>query len=253
MSDFESAAKFYRQAVSLHPEIPELKANLGLMYYQIGKDEQAREVFHQALRLKPGLFVPNLFLGLGYVKEKRFNEAIPWLKQAAFSQPKDLKTALALGQAYTGLGKSRLAIASYQRAVELNPQNADGWFHLGVSYLGQVQEDARVLLAQHRDSGYLHALIASTFAEQRAFVQATEAYKKTLASPVFPPDVHAAYGFVLISQHDLPSAERELNAELALHPGSLMAKLGIARLQVEQGAAAEAAKQVADIWKTDTG
>jgi tetratricopeptide (TPR) repeat protein len=252
-SDFQSAADFYRQAAILHPEIPELRANLGLMYYQTGKDEQAREAFHQALLLKPGLFVPNLFLGLGYVKGKRFNEAIPCLKQAALSQPRDVKTALALGQAYTGLGKSLLAIASYHRLVELDPQNADGWFHLGVSYLGQVEGDARVLITQHKHSGYLYALIANTFAEQRAYVQATEEYKKTLASPAYPPDTHAAYGFVLLNQHEFSNAERELNAELASDPGSLMAKLGMARLYVEQDAAVEGAKQIADIWKTDGG
>ena len=34
-SDFASAAEFYRKAVGIHPEIPELKANLGLMYYPV--------------------------------------------------------------------------------------------------------------------------------------------------------------------------------------------------------------------------
>ena len=50
-----------------------------------------------------------------------------------------------------------------------------------------------------------------------------------------------------------PGAERELNAELASNPGSLMAKLGLARLQVEQGATAEGVKLIAEIWKTDPG
>jgi len=125
-SDFQSSAAFYSETITIHPEIPELRANLGLMYYQLGKAEQAREAFRQALRLKPGLFVPNLFLGLGYVKEKRFSEAIHYLKQAAISQPADVNTALALGQAYTAIEKPRLAISTYQRLVELNPQNADG-------------------------------------------------------------------------------------------------------------------------------
>jgi len=72
-SDFQSAAEFYRQALSLHPEIAELRANLGLMYYQTEKDEKAIGAFREAIRLKPALFVPNLFLGLEYVKLKRFN------------------------------------------------------------------------------------------------------------------------------------------------------------------------------------
>jgi len=249
--DFQSAAQFYSQAVKVRPQIPELRANLGLMYYQTGKDEQAIEAFREAIRLSPSLFVPNLFLGLDYVKLKRFSEAIPYLKQAALLNATDVQAQLALGQAYAGNGKTRLAIASYLRAVQLDPGIADGWFHLGVGYLEQVESDARILLARHKDSGYFHALVADNYAEQRAFIQAAEAYKKALTLPAFPPGMHAGYGFVLLNQHDFAGAERELDAELASNPGSLMAKLGRARLHVEQGASAEGAKEIADIWKAD--
>ena len=57
--------------------------------------------------------------------------------------------------------------------------------------------------------------------------------------------------FVLLNQHDLPGAQRELNAELASNPGSLMAKLGMARLHVEQGAVPEGVKEIAEVWKAD--
>ena len=182
-SDFQAAADFYRQAVALHPEIAELQANLGLMDYQTGKDEEAIEAFGRAARLKPGMLVPHLFLGLEYVKLKRFSEAIPHFKQAALVKPGDVKVQFGLGQAYTGIGKTRPASAAYDRAAELEPGNADAWYHLGVSYLEQVEADARVLLSRHRDSAYVEMLTAETFAEQRAFVQAEEAYKKVLAFP----------------------------------------------------------------------
>jgi tetratricopeptide (TPR) repeat protein len=251
--DFQAAAEFYRKAVTVHPEIAELKANLGLMYYQSGQDEQAIEAFRQAIRLKPSLFVPNLFLGLEYVKLKRFNDAIPYLKRAALFKPTDIQAQLALGRAYARSGKTRPAIASYLRAVQLDPGNADGWFHLGVTYLEQVEADARILLARHKDSAYWHALVAETFGEQRKFIQAADAYKKTLTFPTFPPGMHAGYGFALLNRHDSPGAERELNAELASTPGSLMAKLGLARLRVEQGATEEGAKEIEGIWKADAG
>ena len=122
-----------------------------------------------------------------------------------------------------------------------------------MSYLEQVEADARILLTRHRDSAYLQTLMAETFAEQRAFIQADEAYKKVLAFPKFPAGAHAGYGFVLLNRHDLEGAERELSAELAANPGSLMAKLGMARLHLEQGASAKAAKEVGEIWKTDSG
>ncbi len=221
------------------------------MYYQTGHHQQAIASFLQAIRLQPNLFVPNLFLGLDYVKLKRFREATPYLKRAALIKPTDPQVQLALGQVFAAGGKTRLAIASYRRAVQLNSGNAEDWFHLGVMYLEQVEADARILWTQHKDSGYLHALVADTFAEQRAFIQAAEAYKTTVALDAFPPGTHAAYGFVLLNQHDFSGAEGELKAELASDPGSLMAKLGLARLRVEQGAAAEGVKEIAEIWNAD--
>jgi tetratricopeptide (TPR) repeat protein len=44
-----------------------------------------------------------------------------------------------------------------------------------------------------------------------------------------------------------------LKAELVSNPGSLMAKFGLARLQVEQGAVAEAAGELGEIWTADAG
>jgi tetratricopeptide (TPR) repeat protein len=93
--------------------------------------------------------------------------------------------------------------------------------------------------------------VADSFAEQRAFIQAADAYKKALMLQTSPAGTHASYGFVLLNQRDVPGAERELNAELASNPGSLVAKLGLARSHIESGAATESAKGIEDIWKTD--
>ena len=252
-SDFPAAAEFYRQAVALHPEIPELQANLGLMYYQTGKDDQAGASLRQALRLKPGMFVPNLFLGLVSVRSRRFDEAVTYFKRAESANPADVQTQLGLGEAYHGNGKPRLATAAYSRATELAPGNANAWYHLGVSYLELVEDDARILMGRHRESTYLQALIAETFAEQRALIQAEDAYKKMLVLPKVPPGTHAGYALVLINRHDLAGAERELSAEIAAAPGSLLAKLGLARLRLEQGQVEQAAKEIADLQKADPG
>ena len=237
----------------MHPEIAELKANLGLMCYQIGKDAQAIGAFRQANRLNPELFVPNLFLGREYVKLKRFSEAIPYLKRASLSKPDDINVQLGLAQAYAGDGKTRLAITSYLHAAQIDPRDADIWYHLGVSYLGEVEADARILVARHKDSSYFQVLVADNFYEQHALIQASEAYQQALVSPHFPPGTRASYGFVLLHRHDLTGAEREFKGELTSSPGSLMAKLGLARLQLEQGATEDASNQIKEIWTTDAG
>jgi len=249
--DFQSAAEFYKQAVAIHPEIPELRANLGLMYYQTGKSDQAAEAFLAALRLNPALFVPNLFLGLDYVRLKRFDNAIPYLKRAALSKPTEIQTQLALGDAYKGVGNTHLATTSYLRASEIDTRNSDVWYRLGISYLEQIEADARVLLTRYKDSAYLQLLMADNFAEQHAFVQAAEGYEKVLTHSNVPFGAKANYGFVLLNRHDLVGAERVLSSELASNPGSVMSKLGMARLWIEQGKTDEGAKEIAEIWKTD--
>jgi len=250
-SEFDSAAEFYRQAVKLHPEVPEIRTNLGLMYYQTGKDQRAADEFRAAIRLKPSLFVPNLFLGLADLRLKRYEEAIPHLKQAAVSKPSEAQAQLGLGAAYRATGQPRLAIASYSQAVQLDGASAEARYHLGVTYLEQVEADARILLTRHKDSGYLQALIADNFADQHAWIQADEAYKKAVSSATFPAGTHAGYGFVLINRHDLAGAESELKAELKDDPASLTAKLGFARLRIEQGQTAKAADELEEIFETN--
>lgn len=251
--DFQSAADFYKEAVRFHPEKAELRTNLGLMYYQTGEDDQAIHALGQAIRLKQSLFVPNLFLGLEYVKLKRFGAAIPYLKRAAHLKPNDAQIQLALGEAYAGRGNSRLAITAYLRAQQIDPANAEIYYHLGVAYLEQVESDARILLTRHRDSGYVQELVADTFADQRAFIQAADAFKKALSFSSFPPGTQANYGFALLNKHDFGAAEQELNAELVSNPGSLTAKLGLARLHTEQGATEQAVKEIEEVGKTDSG
>lgn len=252
-SDFEAAAGFYARAARLHPELAELNANLGLMYYQTGKDADAIDALLRANRLRPALLVPNLFLGLEYVKQKQFSLAVPYLERAALSKPADVQAQMALGKAYAGIGNTRRAIQAYVRASELQPGDADIWYHLGLSYLEQVEADARILLAQYKDSAYLRALMADNFAERGAFIQAADAYQKALSSGEFPAGTHAHYAFVLLHQGNLPDAERELRSELALDPGSLMARLGMARLNLERGAIQEASDEIASVWTADTG
>src|SRR5580692_220090 len=64
--EFPKAAEAYRRAVALEPSMPELWANLGVMYHESGKHAEAIKSFKQAIRLNPSLFVPQLFMGLEY-------------------------------------------------------------------------------------------------------------------------------------------------------------------------------------------
>src|SRR5579862_7159854 len=70
-NDYAAAAGFYKQAVKLRTDMPELWANLGLMQDATGNYSDAVVSFRKAVALKPSLYVPNLFLGVDYLHLNR--------------------------------------------------------------------------------------------------------------------------------------------------------------------------------------
>jgi len=142
------------------------------------------------------------------------------LNGAVFSQqPSEFESLLASAQQAQAKGDFEAATDFYKKAVSFQPKVAELRANLGLMYY---------------QTG-----------------QAAEAYKTALATGAFPSGTHAAYGFVLLSQHDFPGAEREFNAELASNLGSLMAKLGLARMKVEQGDPRKSADEIAEIWNAN--
>jgi len=71
MNNYASAADFYKKAVKIQGDLPELWTNLGLMEHETGDYDEAIESFRQANRLKPSLYAPILFLGIDYVRANR--------------------------------------------------------------------------------------------------------------------------------------------------------------------------------------
>ena len=96
--DFSQAADAYQKAVALEPSIPELWANLGLMYHESGNHSEAMTSFQHAARFNPSLFVPQLFLGLEYLQSNKAEAALPYLENAVRLNPKDLQAVRSLGE-----------------------------------------------------------------------------------------------------------------------------------------------------------
>lgn len=80
--DYRAAARAYRQAVALRPDLPELWSNLGLMQYECHEHPEAEEAFRRSLAINKFLFVPNLFLGLDLLELKRPRDALAYLLTA---------------------------------------------------------------------------------------------------------------------------------------------------------------------------
>lgn len=233
--DFAGAAEAYRKAVEIEPSIPELWANLGLMYHQTGKHAEAIRSFKRAMQLKPSLFVPQLFLGIEYLAAEDPKSAIPFLKNAAKLNPQDLQAALSLGRAYSMLDQGSKAAEAYWAATELAPNEGSAWLALGTLYLQQVENDARVMNSKYRESPYAKLRAAEIFAEQGKLIEAESAFKSVLASSVPPSCTHAELGITLLHQKKWIEAQQQFQLETQSASSCGLAQLGTGVALMAQG------------------
>lgn len=252
-NNFAAAAADYQQAVKLRPDIPELRANLGLMQHEAGQYSEAIRSFQQALRLKPSLYVPNLFLGIDYVQTGKAKDAIPLLLKAEKMNATDPLPSLTLGRAYSSLGEHASAIRAFRRAIHLNPAQSSAWFDLGITQLDELEQDARTMTSGYAGSSYAKALYAESLVKQSRYKEAASLYKNILASSDQPPCMLSEMGFLSLKQGDTQSAAIQFKAELTQHPECSLAILGEARLNIAAGSNPAALQLIQQIWGRDHG
>jgi tetratricopeptide (TPR) repeat protein len=212
--DFSQAAGAYQKAVALEPAIPELWANLGLMYRESGNHSEAIKSLQHAARMKPSLFVPQLFLGLEYLQANQAAAARPYLENAVKLNPEDVQALRSLAKAHSMLGKIERATDLYRQAIRLDSNKGDLWFDLGTSHLMQVENDARLMTSDHANSAYVKLRAGEVLAEQGKLIDAEEAYKASIAAQPFPPCAFAEYGITLLRQLKTAAARSEFEDEI---------------------------------------
>jgi tetratricopeptide (TPR) repeat protein len=249
-NDYAAAVGYYRRAVQLRTDIPELWANLGLMQDATASYPDAIISFHKALQLKPSLYVPNLFLGIDYLHLNRAHDAVPFLLKAEAINPNDAQAPVSLGRAYLSLGNFAAARGAYQRALALDPKNSSAWFAFGVAALDEVEADGRKLSGENANSAYARALFAESLREQARFKEAVTEEQAVLAADPHFPCARARLGFLYLAQRLNDDAAREFAAESS---GCALAGLGHARLRIEADDDAAALALLSDLWKSDSG
>lgn len=251
--DYGAAAKAYAQAVRIEPDMAELWANLGLMQRQAGDHPEAIQSFLHANRINPSLYVPNLFLGIDYLREGKPAQAIPFLVKAEKTNKTDPQAPLALGRAYFAARKFSAAALELDRATSLDPKLGTAWFTLGIARLDQVEEDARTMSIEGKQSPFAGALYAESLYKQARFGEAATLYKSLIDSPMQPPCLRSQLGFSLLREHDPSGASHQFAAERAAHPECSLALLGQARMAMESGENDQAVMLIKEIWDRDHG
>jgi tetratricopeptide (TPR) repeat protein len=126
-----AAAARYRAALRLAPHLASCWCNLANVLLQTGKAQDAIALYVEALKLNPTHWPSRTNLVQALMTAKHFVVAKALLLELAEERPDDGQIRHQLGKACFELNEIDLAIEHFERALALNPKDADSLYWIG--------------------------------------------------------------------------------------------------------------------------
>ena len=223
---YAEAQRAYESLVQSNPNVAELHANLGVLYFQQKMYEQSVRELRRALQLKPGLSKSAAILAMSQSELGKYSEALPGLEKGFHSSDPDIKRmcGLQLERAYTGLKRDNNAVEMALELGRLYPDDPEVLYHNGKIF-GNFAFLTMQRLWAAPDSVWKHQAEGEAFESQGAFEEAIGQYHDVLARDPRRPGIHYRLGRVLLSRsrktgsaEDLSAAAKEFQQELEIDP-----------------------------------
>jgi tetratricopeptide (TPR) repeat protein len=186
------AEHHFLEALRLNPKYREAHLNLGFLYLEERRWEEAEGIF---LVLKSEMALKKIdwspyaqfhnFIGLTLAKRGKFAQAIEELRKAARLKPDEFIFHANLGTVYYYQGAYPKAIQEFQKALKIDPCYGMGYANLSYTYglMSRTQEALRCMKkAVQLNPRYadLHYNLALLYSDRRRYEEAVSELKKAL-------------------------------------------------------------------------
>jgi tetratricopeptide (TPR) repeat protein len=242
---YADAEKAYEKLRELEPGTAEVHANLGLIYFQEKKFEQAVPTLRRALKLKPSLSKADTLLAISLSELGQYTEALPGLEKG-FRRSTDPAVkrmcGLQLERAYTGLRRDSKAV---EVALELNrlyPDDPEVLYHTGRLFGNFAYLTVQKLQEAAPTSIWMRLTAGDIYESQEHYDLAISEYRRVLALDPHRPGIHLRLGRVLLarsqttnSAEDRAEALKEFEQELQLDPTNANAAYELGEIHRKSG------------------
>ena len=249
--NYPEAQRAFEQLAQVHPEIAEIHANLGLIYFQERKFEEAVPELRRALKLKPALANSATILAMSLSELGRYSEALPGLEKGFLSTDSETKRmcGLQLERAYTGLLQNRRAVEIALEMNRLYPDDPEVLYHNGKIFGNFAFLSMQKLSQVAPGSAWTHEAAAEAYESQGSYSSAIGEYHTVLAIEPRRPGIHYRLGRTLLarfretsSAEDLAVAIKEFELELTLDPLNANSAYELAEIRRKAGEFTDAQK-----------
>jgi tetratricopeptide (TPR) repeat protein len=246
-SDAESAFEKLRE---LEPDVAEVHANLGAIYFQQRKFGQAIPALGRALQLKPSLTKTQALLAISLSETGRYQEAVAGLEKG-FGTSNDKLTkrmcGLQLERVYSGLQRDAEAVEVALQLNRLYPNDAEVLYHSGRIFGNYAYLSVKRLGEVAPSSVWTHLASAEALESQGSNDIAMQEYRRVLSLDPHHPGIHYRLGRVLLaraqagaSPDDASAALKEFSMELELDPSNASAAYELGEAAHKSGDIVEA-------------
>jgi tetratricopeptide (TPR) repeat protein len=241
---YEEAESDFKKLAELDPQIAEIHATLGLVYFQEKKFDQAVPELRRALKLKPTLSKASTLLAMSLSETGEYQEALPGLEKG-FQHSPDPTTkrmcGLQLMRSYTGLQRDQDAVKVALELNQLYPNDPEILYHTGRVYGNYAYLTVHKLEMVAPASLWRHQAAAEAFESQGSTDQAIGEYREVLKLDPQRVNVHYRIGRTLLARwqlnhagDDREQAVHEFEQELQVDPSNANAMYELAEIHRQQ-------------------
>lgn len=248
--NYSEAERAYEKLRDLEPGIAEVHANLGLIYFEEEKYEQAIPELQRALKLKPSLTKTDAVLAMATSEVGRYKESLPGLEKCfrGSSDPEMKRMCgLQLERAYTNLRHDSQAVEVALQLNRLYPDDPEVLYHSGKIFGNFAFLTMQRLSQVAPGSIWQHQTLAEADESQKSYEAAISEYRQVLSIDPRHPGIHYRIGRTLLargldtaSSDDRTAAMKEFEEELAIDPLNANAAYELGEIHRDSGELDEA-------------
>ncbi|MCE9500962.1 MAG: tetratricopeptide repeat protein [Leptospira sp.] len=247
--DYDSAIKYFRDAVSISPSTAAPYIFLGNVILLKEKYKEAEGAFSKALANDARNVDAYSSLGLVYSKLEKHKQSISILKKGLELFPGDSSLHNRLGLSYKTKGDGKQAIVSFSRAKELDPKNVQPRLNLGYTLIeeGKFGEARKEFIEASKLPGGEKAKDSLALVEASLLIEkgdkllrtgkteeALVFYKKAKALRPKEPSVSNAFGRAHFIAKKYSESESSFKESLSKDKNNIPAIQGLIRLYSAQ-------------------
>lgn len=209
------------------PFSDETAANIGMIYTETGEYEKAEKYLKEALKINPNHESACYYLATVYAKTNRSEEAVNELYDFLKINPKSDVAENALGNLLLTIGGNRIdeGIKHFQRALEINPNNFNAPYNLGITYQqkGDIEKSIQYFQKSLEINPQLinsHINLATIYIKQNDIDKAIFHYEEIAKIDPNFKDIEDRIGNLYYVKKDIENSLIHLKKALEYQPNS---------------------------------